>query len=262
MFSNVQTEYIFTIVMKMNIIIEKESVMKKIVCGLLVGAFFLVRFPGIALADQRSYVWTYEYLTLSKDHAELEYYQTAVTRDRQKDNSSDWQQQVELEYGITDRVDAALYQVYEQKATEASMKYAGYKFRLRYRIAEKNQFPVDVLLYAEHQEKINAKNVFEGKLILAKDLGKLNVAYNAVYKNTYTSGDKANHEYVAGVSYEVTPAFRFGVESKGNYRTDKYAAGPTLSWIGGRIWANIGAVYGLNRKTNDREVRFLLGVPF
>jgi hypothetical protein len=235
--------------------------MKKIVCGLLVGAFFLVRFPGTALADQRSYVWTYEYLTLSKDHAELEYYQTTVVKDRQKDNSSDWQQQVELEYGITDRVDAALYQVYEQKEND-KMKYAGYKFRLRYRIAEKNQLPVDVLLYAEHQEKVDAKNVFEGKLILVKDIGKLNVAYNQIYKNTYTSGDRADHEYAAGASYEVTPAFRLGLESKGNYRTDKYAAGPTLSWIGGRIWANIGAAYGLNRRTNDREVRFLLGVPF
>lgn len=214
-----------------------------------------------ARADQRSYVWTYEYLTLSKDHAELEFYQTAVTKDRQSDNSSDWQQQLELEYGLTDCLDAALYQVFDQKEND-KMKYAGYKFRLRYRLAEKNTLPVDVLLYAEHQEKVDAKNVFEGKVILAKDIGKLNIAYNAIYKNTYVSGDKATHEYASGVSYEVTPAFRFGVESKGNYTEGKYFAGPTLSWVGGRIWANVGASYGLNRNTNDREVRFLLGVPF
>jgi len=216
---------------------------------------------GMALADQRSYVWTYEYLTLSKDGAELEFYQTAVTKDRQKDSSSDWQQQLELEYGLTDRLDAALYQVYDQKEQD-KMKYSGYKFRLRYRIAEKNVLPVDVLLYAEHQEKVDALDLFEGKIILAKDIGNLNISYNQIYKNTYVSGDRASNEYAAGMSYEITPAFRFGVESKGNYDTDKFAAGPTLSWIGGRIWANIGAVYGLNNKTNDREVRFLLGVPF
>jgi hypothetical protein len=227
----------------------------------LMAAVFLALSAGTAPADQRSYVWTYEYLTLAKDSAELEYYQTAVTKDRQKDSSSDWQQQLELEYGITDRLDAALYQVYDQKEQD-KMKYSGYKFRLRYRIAERNRLPVDMLLYAEHQEKVDADNVFEGKLVLAKDIGKLNIAYNQIYKNTYTSGDRADHEYAAGASYEITPAIRFGVESKGNYRTDKYAAGPTLSWIGGRIWANIGAAYGLNRRTNDREVRFLLGVPF
>ena len=223
-----------------------------------------------AYADQRSYVWTYEYLTLAKDSAELEYYQTAVTKDRQKDSSSDWQQQIELEYGLTDRLDAALYQVYEQKEKDPAksdtgvMKYSGYKFRLRYRIAEKNQLPVDVLLYAEHQEKVDAGSgdLFEGKVILAKDIGKLNISYNQIYKNTYDGGDRASHEYAAGMSYELAPSFKLGIESKGNYYTDKYAAGPTVSWIGGRIWANLGAVYGLNSRTNDREVRFLLGVPF
>jgi hypothetical protein len=234
--------------------------MKRTFMALMAGVF-LALSAGTAPADQRSYVWTYEYLTLAKDSAELEYYQTAVTKDRQKDSSSDWQQQLELEYGITDRLDAALYQVYDQKEQD-KMKYSGYKFRLRYRIAERNRLPVDMLLYVEHQEKVDADNVFEGKLVLAKDIGKLNIAYNQIYKNTYTSGDRPDHEYAAGASYEITPAIRFGVESKGNYRTDKYAAGPTLSWIGGRIWANIGAAYGLNRRTNDREVRFLLGVPF
>lgn len=234
--------------------------MKRIMV-VLFAAMAMVLSGGNAGADQRSYVWTYEYLTMSKDSAELEFYQTAVTKDRQKDNSSDWQQQLELEYGLTDRLDAALYQVYDQKKQD-EMKYSGYKFRLRYRIAEKNALPVDVLLYVEHQEKVASLNLFEGKLILAKDIGNLNISYNQVYKNTYASGDQASHEYAAGMSYELTPAFRFGVESKGNYKTDKYAAGPTLSWIGGRIWANIGALYGLNTRTNDREVRFLLGVPF
>ena len=45
-------------------------------------------------ADQRSYVWTYEYLTLSKDHAELEYYQTASPKTGKKTTaaigSSSW----------------------------------------------------------------------------------------------------------------------------------------------------------------------------
>ncbi len=58
------------------------------------------------------------------------------------------------------------------------------------------------------------------------------------------------------------PAFRFGIESKGSYTEKEYAAGPTLAWVGNRIWADIGAVYGLNKNTNDREVRFMLGVPF
>ena len=70
---------------------------------------------------------------------------------------------MELEYGLTDHLDAALYQVFDQKEND-KMKYSGYKFRLRYRIAEKDQLPVDVLLYAEHQEKVDAKECLRGKI--------------------------------------------------------------------------------------------------
>ena len=142
------------------------------------------------------------------------------------------------------------------------MKSGGTKFRIRYRIAERGQLPVDVLLYAEHQEMIDAKDLFEGKLVLAKDIGKFNVAYNQVYKETYVGGDSAGHSYNAGVNYELVPWLRLGVESKGDFRKDTYAVGPTIAWIGGRIWANLGAVSGLNSRTNDLDVRFLLGVPF
>ena len=237
--------------------------MKKMLirANLLLAVMAVFALAGTALADQRTYVWTYEYLTLSRDSAEFEIYLDAKTADRQQDNSSDWRQQFELEYGITDRFDAGFYLVYEQKEEE-SLKYTGYKIRFRYRIAEKNVLPLDLLLYAEHQEKVDADNVFEGKLILAKDIGNLNIAYNQIYKNTYTSGDGADHQYAAGASYPVASNLRLGVESKGDYGEDTYALGPTLSWVGGRIWANIGAVYGLNRRTNDREVRFILGIPF
>jgi hypothetical protein len=97
--------------------------------------------------------------------------------------------------------------------------------------------------------------------VLAKDLGKLNLAYNQIYERIYSTG-KGEHEYAAGVSFEVAPWLRIGVESKGSYSEGEYAAGPTLAWSGNRIWANLGAQYALNSKTNDREVRFLLGVPF
>jgi len=234
--------------------------MKKTILTIFSG---LILFAGVghAYADQRNYVWTYEYLTLAKGSTEIEYYQTAVTKDRQASSASDWAQQIELEYGITDHLDAAIYQVYEQPAG-GSMSYAGYKLRLRYRIAERNVLPVDVLLYAEHVENTKEENEFEGKLVLAKDIGRLNIAYNQIYEKEYETGTGAEHGFAAGISYEITPSLRIGTEAKGSYTKDEYAAGPTIAWVGGRIWANLGAVYGLNRKTNDREVRFLLGVPF
>ncbi len=36
---------------------------------------------------------------------------------------------------------------------------------------------------------------------------------------------------------------RLCMESKGSYSEVAYTAGPTIVWIGGRIWAMLGAVF-------------------
>jgi hypothetical protein len=249
-------------IMNINIKMKMEGsrIMKKLFYGTVM-MLILAALGAEAHAAQRNYVWTEEYGTLAKGNAEAEFWQTAVTHDIQTRNASDWTQQVELEYGITDRFNAALYNVYEQSVDSQSLTYLGYKVELKYRIAEKNELPVDVLLYAEEEMSTEEGNVFESKIILGKDIGRLNITYNQIYERPASTG-KGEHEYAFGISYEIAPAFRFGIESKGSYTEKEYAAGPTLAWVGNRIWADLGAVYGLNKNTNYREVRFMLGVPF
>ena len=234
--------------------------MKKWMTVIGIAVLVVLASAGIGRANERYYVWTYEYSTLAAGSAELEFYQTATTRDRSVSGASDWKQQLELEYGITDHLDAGLYEVFEQPSS-GGFTYAGYKVKLRYRIAEKDILPLDTLLYAEHEESTGGDSVFEGKVILAKEIGRFNVAYNQIYERVYATG-KGEHGYAAGASAELTPAVRVGIESKGSYSEGEYAAGPTIAWSGGRLWANLGAVFALNHKTNDREVRFLVGVPF
>lgn len=154
--------------------------MKKVMLGSLF-LLYLISTAGAAKADQRNYVWTEEYSTPAQGNAEIEFFQTAVTQDKHVHSASDWTQQIELEYGITDRLSASLYEVYQQTGGSSSLTYVGYNLELRYRIAEKNVLPVDVLLYAEHEVNSLDGNAFEDKLILAKDVGKLNVAYNQIY---------------------------------------------------------------------------------
>ena len=234
--------------------------MRNFWCGMVL----MVLFLGLGRegqAAQRNYVWTEEYGTVAKGNAEVEFYNTAVTQDVQTRSASDWQQKVELEYGITDRLNASLYQVYEQAADSNSLTYIGYNIELKNRIAETKVLPVDVLLYAETEVSTVEGKVYEGKIILSKDIGRFNASYNQIYERIKDTG-KGDSAYAAGASYELAPWLRIGVESKGSYTDGAYAAGPTLAWIGNRIWASIGAVYGLNRKTSDREVRFVLGVPF
>jgi hypothetical protein len=235
--------------------------MRKLWWGMVLMVLF-VSLGREGQAAQRNYVWTEEYGTLAKGNAELEFWSTAITEDAQTRNASDWNQQVELEYGITDRFNVSLYQVYEQVVDSDALIYLGYKFELKYRLAEKDVLPVDVLLYIENEQVNDSDGPrFEGKIILAKELDRLGFAYNQIFERRYATG-KEEHEYAAGISYELVPGLQLGIEGKGSYSEKQYSVGPTLAWLGNRIWADIGAVYGLNKNTNDREVRFMVGVPF
>ena len=222
---------------------------------------------AVGLADRRGYVWTYEYQTMPKGTAEVEYYLTHKVADWNKyDDKNTWEHMVELEYGLTDHWDVAIYQRWQQTNTETddSFDYTGSKLRTRYRIGEKDQLPVDVVLYAEYILGDGPKNYdkFEGKLILAKDLGKWNIAYNQIYETKTKNGHGTEHAYATGVGYEFSPVWRMGIESAGNYTEDKFYLGPTVSWASEKCWVNLGALRGLNDESDDLQVRLIVGIPF
>jgi hypothetical protein len=227
---------------------------------------WMLLFVSIAVgrtsnADQRNYVWTYEYLTLNKGSTEFEYYLTSKTPDDSRSGDTDYQHQLELEYGITDRWDIALYQVFNQPDGE-SLKYGGFKVRTRYRFGERGEFFVDPLMYLEYQSRVDDADVFETKVILSKDIGKLNISYNQIIETEFDSDGEVEHEYAFGVSGPLSAALSLGMESKGNFTVGQYTAGPTLSWVGGRVWANLGVLFGFNEKAPDLQTRFILGIPF
>ncbi len=232
---------------------------------LLVGLVSIL-FTSPAHADKRSYVWTYEYMTMPKGMFELEYYLTQQQPNIDKLKPNTWKHYVELEYGITSHWDISVYQVFKQVNTESksSFKYDGFKLRTRYRIAEKDQLPLDTLLYFEYIRNANFKkpNVLEGKVILAKDIGRSNIAYNQIIEQELKSNGKTEYGYAAGINYAFMPQFKIGIETKGNYSDGKYYAGPTVSWGKGKFWAALGAAAGLNEKSDDLQMRLIVGMLF
>jgi carbonic anhydrase len=68
-----------------------------------IGLLMVMCISSKVFADRRSYVWTYEYLTMPKGMAEFEYYLTVTVPDKNKSNINTWKHYLELEYGITGR---------------------------------------------------------------------------------------------------------------------------------------------------------------
>lgn len=217
-------------------------------------------------ADRRSYVWTYEYMTMPKGMWEAEYYLTSEVANINKPNINTLKQWIELEYGITDNWDVAMYQMwkFKNKRFENDSEYEGFKIRGRYRFGQKGQFIVDPLVYLEYirDDNWHKPHVGEAKLILAKDINKLNISYNQILKGNLESDGLAEWEYATGASYAILNYFRFGLESKGNYTKDKFAAGPTISFSTRRFFVSLGAAFGLNERTDDLQARMIVGVPF
>lgn len=228
--------------------------------------FFLLGSVSLGYADWRSYVWTNEYQTMPKGAAEIEYSLIGDIPDTGRSGINSWVHQIELEYGITDHWDASLYQMfkYERTDSKTTTRYDGFKVETRYRFGQRGQYFVDPLIYFEYQRDpdLSKPSVAEVKLVLAKDIGALNISYNQIFERVLENRGKTESEYAVGLSYNVIPSLKIGIESKGSYSERENAVGPTLSWARGKIWVALGAVFGVNRRTDDLQVKMMTGFFF
>lgn len=220
-----------------------------------------------AKADRRGYVWTYEYLTNPKGASEIEYYLTTKIPDlHDVENKNTWEHQVEYEYGLTDHWDIAVYQRWQQTNTssEDNFEYTGTKVRTRYRFGEKGMYPLDTLLYLEYKrpDGSDAGEQLEGKIVVAKNFGKFNAAYNQIIEAEINNEGEIEHEYAFGLNYEFDPSWKVGFESTGNFTEDKFYLGPTVSWLRKGFWVGVGLLRGLNDRSDDFRARIIVGVPF
>ena len=240
-----------------------------IIFGILV--LGICGFSPRASADWRRYVWTYEYLTMPEGGWELENYLTFKVPEWAETRTNSLEEQIEIEYGITNRWDVALYNRLErinQAGGGSTTFYKGFKVRMRYRFGEEGAYPLDPLLYVEWVRDVRRDrnpDKLEGKLILAKELGRFNVAYNQIVESRLGSGGRTEHGFAAGVSYPVSLSWILGMEAKGDYYRpggvgERFSLGPTVSWLGDGFWFAGGTLFGLNRAADDFGARLLIGI--
>jgi hypothetical protein len=191
-----------------------------------IGLLLLVLFAaGEASATPQPLPFTYVYETLPKGSLELEQY-ADYTPIRVLDQTGAGviygasQFQTEFEYGITDRLELGLY-VTIAPTTDAVQNLppltegTGIKERLRLRLAEEGQWPVDVGLYGELVENERELEL-EAKVILQRRIGDLRIVANLWGEREYENFSIHQGDWVInptlGLTYQVTPVFHPGVE--------------------------------------------------
>jgi hypothetical protein len=254
--------------------------MKKLV---LASALLSVPFlPASAHADRRAYGVTYEAVTAPQGELDVETWSTFAPQGEVDGGPSSRgvREMIELEYGITDRWDAALYNMLDMITSgDTESGYAGFKLETRYRPSDRGEWPVDPVLYLEFQQLFrgDARQKYEAKLIVARDLGNVNLAANLALEQERTTEPswKTEVEYAAGASYALSPAWIVGAELFGKTEKDDMGgivnrswAGPALSWAGGGkgvlrgVWVTLAGGTGLGGEADPYYARAIVGFQF
>ena len=218
---------------------------------------FILSIFTFCIADQRHFVWTYEYKTVNRGEVEFEHYYTASNFK----HGTITGHQLELEIGMNERFDFAVYHQFEQK--DSLLLYKGYKLRSRYRIGEKNQYFLDPLLYMEyHGNPDFSKHAIETKLILAKESDRMIVSFNPVLEIEIEDGKQENKlEYAAGITYKINKIYNMGIEFKGS--NNGHYWGPTISHGKHDIWFSLGSAMSIDKVAEGKpelEIRMIMGV--
>jgi hypothetical protein len=222
-----------------------------------------------ARADRRTLIRAYEYMTQPKGNLELELWNDVAAPAAGFDAAT-ITTRLELEYGLTDHWDVALYHVFEQGPADP-FHFDSWRLESRYRFAEKNEWPVDAMLYLEVERPADFAAPFEveEKLILEKSLGNFALVANLVGEQKLLHAfDKHGWEVDLGGRYEVSPALRLGAELWTIHETVRgqtvhsYFAGPSVSVATSKFWLQVGAGFALSidGSPGGTFVRSVLGI--
>lgn len=182
-----------------------------------------------ALADDRYFPFGYSYNTADQGERELELY-TDYNSANQLEN------QLEFEYGVTDRLTLGVYGIFEQLRS-----FNGYKIESRYRLAEKGEWPLDTTLYLEFENPFAEGPTLEGKLILEKSLGNWLVDANLIGEK-HLNDEPLAFNGTLGAGYLFDDTYSAGLEAR--YDEQKLYAGPTFTALWGPTHLTAGAYYG------------------
>jgi hypothetical protein len=211
--------------------------------------------PALARADRRYYGETYNAATAAPGGLDIETWSTLHAAPPGTGGPHLWQNQLELETGITDRWDVALYNVWDVPQSEAT-RYSQTKVEMRYRLTRPGDWFVDPIAYLEVKKEWTEDKPIgvEGKLIVGKDIGPVNVSLNGSVEQEFIPGGgrASEYGYALGTSYELAPWLRAGAEVFGFQQravgatVTTHYAGPALSFAWSRFWLVTALGMGLN----------------
>jgi len=242
----------------------------------MAAAWLLAAAP--AEAHLRNYIFSQDYYTTKKDEFEIELHNDYNFSDFDNEDTRDSKHQIELEYGVTDHLQLAVYEVYGWDTARADeWQRDMWKAEVKYRLAEAGQWPIDVALYTEYKApngpRERRSDAWENKLILAKHIGPVHLVGNLVAEKDINTHSDWTFQYTVGVSHAFTPrvtGFLEYKESLGGQDDIEWFAGnhaqqllPGLAVsVTPHVRVIAGPAFGLTSVTDDLQLKSILEIEF
>lgn len=210
------------------------------------------------------------------EEGELEFeYQLDLKQDSVPAIDNDAKHQFELEYGITDHWQSAVYGVFRKKPGD-TFRYDQFKWENIYQLFEQGERWLDAGLYFEYILPADAAkaDILEFKLLLEKQWRPTLHTLNLVLKKEL--GANAAQGTVAGYAWRskwrLMPQLEPGFEAYGSLGPiantlspgeQNHLLGPVLfGKLAQRIEYEIGYLFGLTRGTENGSFKLVLGYEF
>ena len=243
-------------------------------------AAMLLLSASSAEAGARRFTYVYEATTSAPGSFEGETWVTWKTspKEERRFNAVDFRH--EIEFGITDRLQAAIYVAdwgYREDpgANEHGFSYQDSAIELIYNMTNPTTDLLGSALYGEFRGGPDELEL-ESKIILQKNLGRFVFAYNATLEAKW-EGERFEEKggeiaQSLGVSYEVTPSFLVGAELLHEIELPDWSeagdsivyGGPNLSYRRDNWWVTLTPLAQLTDLSSEVAVqtRLIFGFHF
>jgi len=248
--------------------------------GLLASILTLSLATAPVDADNRKFTYSYETTTMAPGHREHEHWVTWKT-DKDTDGSFDrFDIRHEVEWGITENFQLAVYVSDWRYEDGKSVKNDGATWQnvaveAIYALSDPTADDLGTALYGEVKLG-DEKFVLEGKILLQKNVGPWVFAYNgtveAEWEGTHYEEDKGEFANTLGVSYQVNPSLAVGVEllheneyeDWNTWGDDVLYAGPVVSSAQDGWWFAITPLIQVTdvESAANYETRLIFGIDF
>src|SRR3954469_20916029 len=250
-------------------------------CRSFVAVLFAL-FVTTASADPRPFTFTYDTYPVGKGNIEYEQWVTWQTHKEDEPGFSRFNFRHELEFGLADNFDLAVYLpnwYYEDSDEKTGAKFDTISVEGIFYAMNPVTDPIGLGIYTEiavgsHEIEL------ENKLLLQKDIGNWTIAYNLILETEIEGvfGGEEESEvegvlrHALGVSYAIAPGWQLGAEvfaesvyeDWSHYEHTTAWAGPTIGYAAERWFITGTAAYQLTDTEDepDWQLRVITGFSF